>query len=52
MSGDILWFATALGKEGFAGWWCYCCQMFRLDWQSEDLEAWRTLDDSVLDPAF
>jgi hypothetical protein len=39
MSGDILWFATALGKEGFAGWWCCYCQMFRPDWQDEDPEA-------------
>jgi hypothetical protein len=22
MSGDLLWYATALGKEGYAGWWC------------------------------
>jgi hypothetical protein len=39
MSGGILWFATALGKEGFVGWWCCYCQMFRLDWQCEDPEA-------------
>jgi hypothetical protein len=32
MSGDLLWYATALGKEGCTGWWCSYCQLFKTDW--------------------
>ena len=46
MSGDLLWFHTALGKEGFQSWWCPYCQSFKNDWQEKNHEtspAW-TLD--------
>ena len=46
MSGDLLWFHTALGKEGFQSWWCPYCQSFKNDWQGKNHEtspAW-TLD--------
>jgi hypothetical protein len=36
MAGDILFYAIALGKEGFATWWCNWCQLFKNDWQSTD----------------
>ena len=36
MAGDILFYAIALGKEGFATWWCNWCQLFKTDWQSTD----------------
>jgi hypothetical protein len=34
MSGDLFWYATALGKECYAGLWCSYCQLFKVDWQS------------------
>jgi hypothetical protein len=46
MSGDLLWFHTALGKEGYQSWWCPYCQSFKNDWQEKNHEmspAW-TLD--------
>jgi hypothetical protein len=29
MAGDILFYAIALGKEGYAIWWCNWCQLFK-----------------------
>jgi hypothetical protein len=29
MTGDILFYAIALGNEGFATWWCNWCQLFK-----------------------
>lgn len=46
MSGDLLWFHTALGKEGYQSWWCPYCLAFKNDWQEKNHEtspAW-TLD--------
>ncbi len=34
MAGDILFYAIALGKEGFATWWCNWCQLFKPEWQA------------------
>jgi hypothetical protein len=31
MAGDILFYAIALGKEGFATWWCNWCQLFKIE---------------------
>jgi hypothetical protein len=36
MAGDILFYAVALGKEGFATWWCNWCQLFKTEWQAVD----------------
>jgi hypothetical protein len=36
MAGDILFYAIALGKEGFATWWCNYCQLFKPNWQATD----------------
>jgi hypothetical protein len=36
MAGDILFYAIALGKEGFATWWCNWCQLFKPEWQAVD----------------
>jgi hypothetical protein len=36
MAGDLLWYSTALGKEGCAGWWCLYCTAFKSNWQSKD----------------
>jgi hypothetical protein len=36
MAGDILFYAIALGKEGFATWWCNWCQLFKTRWQAVD----------------
>jgi hypothetical protein len=36
MAGDILFYAIALGKEGFATWWCNWCQLFKIEWQAAD----------------
>ena len=33
MAGDILFYSTALGKEGFSTWWCSLCRLFKPDWQ-------------------
>jgi hypothetical protein len=43
MSGDLLWFHTALGKEGYQSWWCPYCLAFKNDWQEKTHEiapAW------------
>lgn len=39
MSGDLLWFHTALGKEGYQSWWCPYCSGFKNDWQEKNHEA-------------
>ena len=39
MSGDLLWFHTALGKEGYQSWWCPYCSAFKNDWQEKNHEA-------------
>jgi hypothetical protein len=36
MAGDILFYTIALGKEGFATWWCNWCQSFKTEWQVAD----------------
>jgi hypothetical protein len=36
MAGDILFYTIALGKEGFATWWCNWCRLFKTNWQSTD----------------
>jgi hypothetical protein len=36
MAGDILFYAIALGKEGYATWWCNYCQLFKTNWQATD----------------
>jgi hypothetical protein len=39
MAGDLLWYSTALGKEGYAGWWYPYCTAFKSNWQSKDLKV-------------
>jgi hypothetical protein len=34
MAGDILFYAIALGTEGFATWWCNWCKLFNPEWQA------------------
>jgi hypothetical protein len=36
MAGNILFYAIALGKEGFATWWCNWCKLFKPEWQAVD----------------
>jgi hypothetical protein len=36
MAGDLLWYSTALGKEGYDGWLCPYCTAFISNWQSKD----------------
>jgi hypothetical protein len=36
MAGDIPLYAIALGKEGFATWWCNWCKLFKPEWQAVD----------------
>ena len=41
MSGDLLWFHTALGKEGYQSWWCPYCSAFKNDWQEKTMKRHR-----------
>jgi hypothetical protein len=36
MAGNLLFYDIALGKEGFATWWCNWCQLFKTEWQAAD----------------
>jgi hypothetical protein len=39
MAGDILFYAIAIGKEGFATWWCNWCKLFKPEWQAVDYQV-------------
>lgn len=38
MSGDLLHYATVLGKEGSASAWCYICMLAKRMWQEANHE--------------
>ena len=38
LCGDLAYLFMILGKEDYTTWWCYCCQLFRTDWQAEGHE--------------